>query len=129
MLFRSPPAYASDRVALEDDSFEGYTFAKGTLIVLYYYGLHRNETLWPNATEFKPDRFLNPEKETTKIFYPFGGGPRLCIGNNFAMAEMALFLQEFIQRFNLSSSGVSPTMKPLLTLRPSGVLLNIERKG
>ena len=124
-----PPAYASDRVALEDDSFEEYTFAKGTLIVLYYYGLHRNEKHWPNATEFRPERFLNPEKETTKTFYPFGGGPRLCIGNNFAMAEIALFLQGFIQRFNLSFSGISPVMKPLLTLRPSGVLLNIERKG
>jgi cytochrome P450 len=122
-----PPAWVSDRVALDDDSFNGYRYPKGTVLVLFYYGLHRNEHRWESAAAFRPDRFLRKEGawEKPKAFYPFGGGPRLCIGNNFAMAEMALFLQAFIHRFDIELSDVSPRMKPLVTLRPEGVVLGI----
>ena len=124
-----PPAYASDRVALEDDRFKNYSFKKGTVVVLYYYGLHRNPKFWPDPDSFKPDRFIQTDKEGLKTFYPFGGGPRLCIGNNFAMAEMSLFLQAFIQRFNIYPTDSIPQMRPLLTLRPEGVVLKIEKRN
>ncbi|HRI80703.1 MAG TPA: cytochrome P450 [Cyclobacteriaceae bacterium] len=124
-----PPAYASDRVALEDDSFKDYSYKKGTVVVLYYYGLHRNPKFWPDPDAFNPERFLASDKEGLKTFYPFGGGPRLCIGNNFAMAEMALFVQALVQKFNIYPTDSIPKMKPLLTLRPEGVALKIEKRN
>lgn len=125
-----PPAWVSDRVSLEDDTFKAFSFPKGTIIALYYYGLHRNERLWEDASSFKPDRFSQQSggKEKTRAFFPFGAGPRMCIGNNFAMAEMALFLQAFIHQFDLVGTDAVPKVKPLVTLRPEGVLLNIQRR-
>lgn len=123
-----PPAWVSDRVAIEDDSFKGFSFPKGTIIALYYYGLHRNERYWKDATSFRPQRFLEQSGEReTRAFFPFGAGPRMCIGNNFAMAEMAIFLQAFIHQFDLKPTDSIPRMNPLITLRPEGVLLQIAR--
>jgi len=125
-----PPAWASDRVALEDDSFGEFSFPKGTIIALFYFGLHRSEKYWDEPLAFKPSRFLDPDrdKEKSKIYFPFGGGPRLCIGNNFAMAEMALFIQGFIQAFDLKPAGGTPKMRALITLRPDGVKLGVNRR-
>jgi cytochrome P450 len=125
-----PPAWVSDRVALEDDSFKDFSYPKGTIIALYYYGLHRNERYWKDAISFVPERFKDwsADKEKTKAFFPFGAGPRMCIGNNFAMAEMALFLQAFIHTFDLKPTNAVPKMNPLVTLRPEGVLLGNSRR-
>jgi cytochrome P450 len=126
-----PPAWVSDRVALEDDAFNGYSYPKGTILILFYYGLHRNERYWEDASSFKPDRFMRHEgvNEKAKVYYPFGGGPRLCIGNNFAMAEMAICLREFIHRFEIAVTEVQPRMRSLVTLRPEGVVLHISRRS
>jgi len=136
-----PPAWVSDRVALADDTFKGYSFPRNTIIVLFYYGLHRNEHYWTDASSFKPERFVyltsgsasrgtgskpgNPKM----AYYPFGGGPRLCIGNHFALAEMAIFLQAFIHRLNITTTAVVPRMNPMVTLRPDNIVLGIERRG
>jgi cytochrome P450 len=130
-----PPAWVSDRVALEDDKFRAYSFPKGTIIALFYYGLHRNEKYWPDASSFKPERFVSsPEGlgsrsgNATAAYYPFGAGPRLCIGNNFAMAEMAIFLQTFVQHFDVRPTHVIPQMHPMVTLRPEKIFLEIRRR-
>jgi cytochrome P450 len=121
-----PPAWISDRVALADDGFNDFSFPKNTILVLFYYGLHRNETYWEKADSFIPARFFKQEKDKPKAFYPFGAGPRLCIGNNFAMAEMALFLQGMIHRFDILPGDVTPAIKPLVTLRPDQVILTVS---
>lgn len=122
-----PPAWVSDRVALEDDSFNDFSYPAGTIIALFYFGLHRSAKHWDEPLAFHPDRFLK-EKERGRVFFPFGGGPRLCIGNNFAMAEMALFLKSFARRFHLSPSAAVPKMRALVTLRPQGVLLGVSER-
>lgn len=124
-----PPAWISDRVALQDDTFHDFGILKDTIIVLFYYGLHRDEKYWSNPTAFIPDRFSknSTDKEKPKAYYPFGGGPRLCIGNSFAMSEMAIFLQAMIQRYDIKPTGIIPTIKPLVTLRPDRVMLKISR--
>jgi len=124
-----PPAWVSDRVAMNDDAFGGYTFPKDTIVLLYYYGLHRDEKHWINADAFLPDRFLkqNTDKEKLKAYFPFGAGPRLCIGNNFAMAEMTIFLQDFLQKFKIISRPEPPKLTPLITLRPDRILLTIKK--
>lgn len=125
-----PPAWISDRVALNDDAYKEFTFPKGSIIILFYYGLHRDAKYWEDAAFFIPARFSksNEDKNKTKTYYPFGGGPRLCIGNNFAMAEMAIFLQAMIHRFEITPTSDYPLVKPLITLRPTKVVLDIKRK-
>jgi cytochrome P450 len=124
-----PPAWISDRVALNDDTYKNFSFPNGSIIIVFYYGLHRDERYWKNPTAFIPERFekKNSDKEKLKAYYPFGAGPRLCIGNNFAMAEMAIFLQTMIHRFDIKPGTVAPKINPLVTLRPDRVLLDIEQ--
>lgn len=123
-----PPAWISDRVALHDDSFHQYTFPKDTIIILFYYGLHRDERYWKDPLLFMPERFMkaSQDKERQKIYYPFGAGPRMCIGNNFAMAEMAIFLQAMIHTYEIRPGSVAPDLRPLITLRPNRVMLRIS---
>jgi cytochrome P450 len=124
-----PPAWISDRVALNDDTYKNFSFPNGSIIIVFYYGLHRDERYWKNPTSFIPERFekKNSDKEKLKAYYPFGAGPRLCIGNNFAMAEMAIFLHTMIHRFDIKPGTVPPKINPLVTLRPDRVLLDIEQ--
>jgi cytochrome P450 len=123
-----PPAYISDRVALNDDTFNGYTFPAGTIIILFYYGLHRDSRHWSEPERFLPARFLGTSpREQGNVFFPFGSGPRLCIGNNFAMAEMAIFLQPFIGQFDVRPTPYIPVVKALVTLKPDRVPLKIVR--
>ena len=125
-----PPAWISDRVALHDDAYKDFTFPANTIIILFYYGLHRDPGYWEDPAAFKPDRFLNSktDKDKAKAYYPFGAGPRLCIGNNFAMAEMTLFLQAVVKRFLFLPTAREPQMKPLVTLRPDSVYLDIQSR-
>jgi len=124
-----PPAWINDRIALEDDVYNNYSIPKGTVVVSFFYGLHRDTKQWQNPLAFQPGRFLGEdEKATRKIFYPFGAGPRLCIGNNFAMAEMAIFLQAFLKNFTITPTGREPIVRPLITLRPDRVELRVEKR-
>jgi cytochrome P450 len=121
-----PPAWINDRVALEDDEYDGYLIPKGTVIVIFYYGLHRDSGEWSDALSFKPSRFSKERNnDFKKIYFPFGSGPRLCIGNNFAMAEMTIFLQSFIEKFFVEPGDVEPNIKPLVTLRPDRVVVRV----
>lgn len=123
-----PPAWISDRVAVHDDTFRQYSFPKDTIIVLFYYGLHRDQRYWEEPDAFVPERFLKDKgpKDKAKVYFPFGAGPRLCIGNNFAMAEMTVFIQAMIQHFDILPTLITPRIKPLVTLRPDQVILGIR---
>ncbi|MGC3945735.1 MAG: cytochrome P450 [Chryseolinea sp.] len=123
-----PPAWISDRVAIEDDTYGDFFIPKGTVIVIFYYGLHRDTHEWSDALSFKPSRFSKDHnKDLKKIYYPFGSGPRLCIGNNFAMAEMTIFVQSFLEKFRVEPGNVEPNTKPLVTLRPDRVVVKVSK--
>jgi len=126
-----PAAWITDRVALKDDSFGEYVYPKGTVVMSFFYGAHRDKSTWADADVFKPERFLDETGKAKKYknYFPFGAGPRLCIGNNFAMAEMAFILHTFLAKFTVKPTGQVPKMRPLLTLRPNKVLLDVERVG
>ncbi len=126
-----PAAWITDREALTDDGFGEYRYPKGTIIIPFFYGTHRDKAVWPDADTYNPSRFLdeNGKAQKFKNYFPFGAGPRLCIGNNFAMAEMAFFLHAFLNHFTIQPTGQVPKMKPLLTLRPDKVMLQVARKG
>ncbi len=127
-----PPAWAVDRIALEDDEVQGYKIPKGSLIISFIYGVHRRADLWSDPTAFIPERF---DKERAKQFkkfqyLPFGGGPRLCIGNSFAMMEMQMIVATLLSRyeFNLVPKQDIETL-PLITLRSRhGIKMKVKHR-
>ncbi|SDQ68867.1 Cytochrome P450 [Chryseobacterium soldanellicola] len=114
------PAWAIDRQALEADSFQGYSWPKDTLIILYITGLHRNPKYWDKPNSFIPERF-DDENAKNFAYYPFGAGPRLCIGEHFAMMEMALIVRKFYKNFSFISYQKQLEKKALVTLRPTSL--------
>lgn len=123
-----PAAWMTERVAIEDDKLGEYTFPKGTIIISYLFGLHRDQHFWKNAQAFEPQRFIDdPGAARSKNFYPFGAGPRMCVGNNYAMAEMSFFLFSFLKQFHLQPTGQVPEMKARITLKPDKVILHVAK--
>ncbi|WP_375180991.1 cytochrome P450 [Chryseobacterium sp.] len=110
------PAWAIDRQALEDDNFKNYSWQKGTFIILYISGLHRNPEYWNSPNSFIPERF-DDENAKNFAYYPFGAGPRLCIGEHFAMMEMALIVRRFYKSYTFRSYHKELQKKALVTLR------------
>lgn len=116
-----PPAWITDRVALGDDEINGIEIPAGMMAIPYIYGAHHAPDIWDEPAAFRPERF-SPErrKEIPPFAYlPFGGGPRMCIGNNFAMMEMQLILVAMLRRYTLELiPGQDIRAKALITLRP-----------
>lgn len=122
-----PAAWMTERVAIEDDAFGQFSFPKNTIIIPFFFGLHRDKEFWSEALTFDPERFIkDPQIAKSKNFFPFGAGPRMCIGNNFAIAEMSFFVFSFFRKFEIFSTGELPDMKPLITLRPNRVVVDIQ---
>ncbi len=122
-----PPAWIIERAAIRDDGFCEYTYPKEMLIISFIYGLHHDKKFWKNAEDFYPERFIEqPDLIKSKYFYPFGAGPRMCIGNNFAIAEMSFFVHQFFKKFTITATGEVPKKIALLTLRPDRVKLRIR---
>ncbi|WP_273445834.1 cytochrome P450 [Neolewinella agarilytica] len=97
-----PPAWITDRVALADDHAAGFDIARGTVVGIFFQGLHRSPEYWQNPDQFLPQR-MSPEAKKERhpfAFLPFGGGPRLCIGNHFAMLEMLLVLASVLGKYD-----------------------------
>jgi cytochrome P450 len=118
-----PSAYLFAREALSDDVLDGYPIPARTLIFITPYITHRNPKYWPDPERFDPGRFT-PEAVADRpkhVYYPFGEGPHVCIGNNFAIMEMQLILAASLQRFRLRLvPGHKVGLKPEATLRPKG---------
>ncbi len=89
-----PPGWIFGRIAKEADQINGQTLAAGTLVVASSYVMHRHPAYWDNPNRFMPARFTAAAKQSRPKFayWPFGGGPRLCIGNQFALMEMSVVL-------------------------------------
>ena len=97
-----PPAWTMTRESLDEDEVEGQIIPKGISVFMSIYELHRNPNIWENPLVFDPENFsLENVKNRPKFNYlPFGAGPRLCIGQQFAMMEMQLILASLVKRFD-----------------------------
>jgi len=116
-----PPAWITDRENIVDDTLLGYSIQKGTLIGVSFYELHRNPKYWENPERFNPERFLGAQrKQSMQYFYPFGAGPRMCIGMGFAMYEMGLALSYLVGKYHIKSCSPTVQFNPLITLKPVG---------
>lgn len=130
-----PPAWTTGREAAEDVEIGGYVLPKGAQILTSQWVVHRDPRWFPNPEGFDPDRWA-PEraKEIPRFaYFPFGGGPRICIGNHFAMMEATLILAIIAQRFRIELlPGQRLDFKPSVTLRQAGPGLRVrvvERKA
>jgi cytochrome P450 len=127
-----PPAYSYGRRALRDTQIGGYAIPAGAGVTVFNYYTQRNGEYFPDPERFDPDRF-SPEREPEidrYAYVPFGGGPRVCIGNSFAMMEARLMIATIAQRWKLRlSPGQRVELDPLITLRPRGGLpMLLERR-
>jgi cytochrome P450 len=103
----------------------GYTLKKGNQIVVSQYAVHRDTRFFPEAEAFRPERWLEPEIEGLPRFayFPFGGGPRVCIGNHFAMMEIAIVLGTLVHRLEVElQPSFQLKLNPMVTLRLQGGL-------
>ena len=126
-----PAVWLTERQTIKDDHFNGYNYPGGTSILAYFYGMHRDQAYWEDPEKFNPDRFLTADgtiNKNVKNYFPFGAGPRMCIGNNFAMAEIAFILYAIFSKFDIKPTSAIPKAWPLLTMRPRQVVLNIKKK-
>ncbi|MDW3191586.1 MAG: cytochrome P450 [Cytophagales bacterium] len=117
-----PPAWITDRKALEEDEVGGIRIPKGSIVVSYIYGTHHHPDWWSDPEKFDPARFTEEQSKQHLPFsyLPFGGGPRLCIGMQFALMEMELVLKHFLERFDFQSLKQKVEINPLITLNPRG---------
>ncbi|RSK25796.1 cytochrome P450 [Bacillus sp. HMF5848] len=122
-----PPAWMFGREALEDVQIGELLVPKGETVFVSPYITHRLDEYFEEPDQFNPDRFNNDFLKTipSYAFFPFGGGPRVCIGNHFAMLEATIVLATVLQHFTftMSSSMAIVEPEPLITLRPKGGLL------
>jgi cytochrome P450 len=128
-----PPAWGFSRLALGDDEVSGCRVPTGSIVFLIPFVIHRRPKWWPNPDRFDPDRFA-PEREAARprfAYIPFGGGPRGCIGNQFAMLEAQLIVAAVAQRFHIELvPGQEIRPEPLITLRPKpGIRATIRKRS
>ncbi|MGB5693955.1 MAG: cytochrome P450 [Flavobacteriaceae bacterium] len=123
-----PPAYVIDREAKDEDSIGGLELRKGSLVLMSVYELHRHTDFWSDAERFRPERFQEKlPKDYAQYYYPFGAGPRMCIGNNFAMYEMIITLYRILSRYRISTPLAEIEINPLISLKPKTVPIGFER--
>jgi cytochrome P450 len=113
-----PPAWIMGRRARDDDDVMGYRLPAGGFALMSQWVVHRMPELWPHADAFLPERFSRPVAPFT--YFPFGGGPRTCIGMPFAQQEAKLILASILQRFSPELiPGQRLVLEPRVTLRPA----------
>jgi cytochrome P450 len=98
-----PPVWVIPRDAIHDDQIGGYRVPAGSTILLSPYLTHRHPDFWENTEAFDPDRFLpaRANERPRHAYFPFGGGPRLCMGVDMAMMEMLLIMAMVVQRYRI----------------------------
>ncbi|GAA4279892.1 cytochrome P450 [Gaetbulibacter aestuarii] len=123
-----PPAYIIDRVNLEPDKFKDMDIPLDSNILIHVYAIHRHPDLWDNPNDFHPERFDEGGQKFSSQYFPFGAGPRKCIGNNFAMFEMILAVNHLVKTYKLYPEFDEIAVNPLITLKPKNGFLRFEKR-
>ena len=116
-----PPAYLLGREALHDVTIAGHRIPKGVTVFMAQWVTQRDPRWWQEPESFRPERWLDGSTKSLPkyAYFPFGGGPRVCIGNTFAMMETVVVLAELARRFRFERTGHEPLVPvPSITLRP-----------
>lgn len=128
-----PPVYILSRKVVADDEIGGYRIPGGSAVDISPYVTHRHPDFWPDPERFDPERFA-PERAAQRHKYayiPFSTGPRICIGNSFALMEATLVLATVARAHRPRlAAGALPAPDPLVTLRPRGGMpVVVERRA
>ena len=128
-----PSAWSISRRALGDDEIGGYFIPAQSIVAMSPYTMHRHPAFWDEPDRFDPERFA-PEQVAARprfAYFPFGGGARQCIGNNFAMMESMIIIPAISGRFRLRRVSTEPVEgHALVTLRPKGgIMIHVEPRG
>lgn len=119
-----PPAYATERVAAADTEIGGYAIPRGTPVLVSPWVTHRHPGIWPDPLRFDPGRFSGgrerPDPAQRYAYFPFGGGPRSCIGEHFALLEATVLLRALLGRYRVTCADQPLELAPMITLRPTG---------
>jgi cytochrome P450 len=125
-----PPAWLVTRRLVEADDVCGHRLPAGSMLLFSPWVVHRDPRWWPEPDAFDPERWLTASTRPRYAYFPFGGGPRQCIGNEFADLEGNVVLATILRRWRVEPAPDAPPVKPLplVTLRPRyGVRLTTSR--
>jgi cytochrome P450 len=127
-----PPAWIVGRRALAPFEAAGYTIPARSIVLACQYVMHRDPRWFPDPDRFDPERFA-PDRHADRprfAYFPFGGGPRICIGEQFAWMEGVLALATIAQRWRLRLvPGHAVALQPIITLRPKfGMRMTVEQR-
>jgi len=116
-----PPVFTLFRTPTEPVEIGGYQVPEGEIVMLPQWGVHRSERYWDDPETFDPERF-SPERRADRprfAFFPFGGGPRHCIGKHLSLLEAKLIVATVVSEFELDFQGETPLeLMPSLTMHP-----------
>jgi cytochrome P450 len=116
-----PPFWMIDREAVADDRAGDIDIPRGSTVIVYVYGAHHAPRYWESPESFDPERFIKgSDKQRTPFTYlPFGGGPRVCIGNQYAMLQILMILSDLLRRYDFQlTPGQTIEARPMVILRP-----------
>jgi cytochrome P450 len=124
-----PPAWVFDRSPLHDLTVGGYRIPRGANVLLSPWVVHRDPRVWDDPDAFRPKRFAGDTSPPRSAYLPFGDGPRMCVGNRFAEAEIRIVLATLLPRVDLSLvEGQIVRPEGDATLRPRGGLRMVVRQ-
>ncbi len=116
-----PPFWMIDRMAVEEDRVGDVVIPAGSMVIVYVYGAHHARHAWGDPEQFRPERFVkeNEKQRTPFTYMPFGGGPRVCIGNQYAMLQILMILSMILRRYDFElSPGQEIEERAMVILRP-----------
>jgi cytochrome P450 len=119
-----PPAWTIEREPIEDDQIGDYHVPAGSIVVVGPYFVHHNADVWENPEGFDPERFgpMGSRPDHRYAHFPFGGGPRMCVGSHFAMMEARLIVAAITRRFRLD-------VIPGQNIEPEGTVTLYPKSG
>ncbi|WP_254768112.1 cytochrome P450 [Salinilacihabitans rarus] len=115
-----PPTHATAREPTEDVTFDGYVVPAGEPVFLPQWIVHRDGRWWDDPESFRPERWLDDDPDRPEYaYFPFGGGPRHCLGHRFATVEAQVVLATLAPRWDLEPLASELSLRPVITLRPT----------
>jgi cytochrome P450 len=128
-----PPAWFVPRFAEQEAILDGHRIPAGSPVLLCPFASHRDPAFWPDPEAFDPERFT-PERSAGRpryAYYPFGGGPRRCIGNHFGMMEAQIVTAVMVQRLRPRLvPGHRVVVEGVATLKPrNGLKMTLRAAG
>ena len=116
-----PPFWMVDREAVADDRVGDLAIPRGSTVIVFVYGAHHAPRYWPDPESFDPGRFTkaNEKLQAPFTYLPFGGGPRGCIGGNYAMLQILMILSDLLRSYDFDlTPGQTIEARPMVILRP-----------